>query len=187
MQNTDLSNTKTFDFEVFKKSALPSKEQFHEIASNKALLANRPMWVSVLLRVLLAAILSINVPIHWVLIWLTLSLLANFSIKRRSVEFAQLLTENPQSMTEHMKLKVKTYKNVWLVNGLLWGLASVLAQIWLSDLHRILTYTILTAAIYLFLTRNCADKKLMNQVSSLILGIPFIAAFVRAKRVGRQA
>jgi signal transduction histidine kinase len=179
MQNTDSSSSKTFDFEVFKKSALPSKEQFYEVASNKSLLAIRPVWVSVSLRILLAAILCISAPLYLVLIWLALSLIANYGIMRLSSEFVNLVSEHPQFMTEQMKLKVKTYKNVWLLNGLIWGGASVLAQIWLVELPRILTYTVLTAAIYLFLTRNCANKKLMNQVSSLILGIPLAAALVR--------
>jgi two-component system, sensor histidine kinase len=179
MQKTDAYNSKTFDFEVFKKSALPSKEQFYEVASNTSLLAIRPVWVSVSLRLLLAAILSISAPLYLVLIWLALSLAANYSIMRLSFEFSQMVLDHPKYMTEQMKLKVKTYKNVWLINGLIWGCASVLAQLWLGELPRILTYTVLTAAIYLFLTRNCANKKLMNQVSSLILGIPFAAALVR--------
>ncbi len=179
MQNADSSNSKTFDFEVFKKSALPSKEQFYEIARSKSLLTFRPVWVSVLLRLLLAAILSISVPLYVVLIWLTLSLATNFGIIRLSLVFTQLVSQNPLLMTEQMKQTVKTFKLVWLLNGVAWGVASILAQIWLTELPRILTYTVLTAAIYLFLTRNCADKKLMNQVTSLILGIPFAAACVR--------
>ena len=179
MQNTDAYNSKTFDFEVFKKSALPSKEQFYEVASNKSLLADRPVWVSVALRLLLAAILCISAPVYLVLIWLVLSLAANYSIMRLCIEFSQMVTEHPKYMTEQMQLKVCKYKKVWLINAVIWGGASVLAQIWLGELPRILTYTVLTAAIYLFLTRNCANKKLMNQVSSLILGIPFTAALVR--------
>lgn len=179
MQNTDSSNSKTFDFEVFKKSALPSKENFFEVASNTALLAIRPLWVSVSLRVLLALLLSISVPIHWVFIWLVLSLAVNHGLKLLSREFSQLLSEKPQLMTEQMKVTVNLYKKVWCANALVWGCSSILAQVWLTDLPRVLTYTVLSASVYLFLTRNCANKALMNQVSVLMLGVPFVAAFAR--------
>lgn len=179
MQNNDLSNTKTYDFESFKKSALPLKENFYEVASNRILLELRPLWVSLLLRVLLAAILSFGVPIYLVLIWFLASLISNYYIGRESKAFLTLLSEKPMFMTEQMKRSVKTFKNAWFVNAIVWGCSGILAQIWLSDVTRVLTITTLTAVVYLFLTRNCANRKLMHQVSALILGISFIAALGR--------
>lgn len=179
MPSEDASNVKTFDFEVFKKSSLPSKEQFYEASSNKSLLAVRSVWASVSLRVLLTVILCIDAPIYLVLVWLTLSLLANFSIRNTCLRYSQLASESPQYVTEQMRHIITNFKKIWLINGIIWGGASILAQIWLGELARIVTYMILTAAIYLFLTNNCANKKLTYQVSGLILLIPFAAAFTR--------
>jgi signal transduction histidine kinase len=179
MQNNDLSKAETYDFEAFKKSRLPLKEHFYEVASNQTLLELRPLWVSLLLRVLLAAVLSFSVPVYLVLIWLVASLFSNYYIGRESAVFSKLLSEKPQFMTERMKRSVKTFKRAWLVNSIVWGCSGILAQIWLTDVTRVLTVTVLTAVVYLFLTRNCADRRLMHQVSALILGIPFIAAIGR--------
>lgn len=179
MQNSDASNSKTFDFEAFKKSALPSKENFFEVASNTALLENRPLWVSVSLRMLMALILSTGAPVTVVLLWLALTLGINFYLTLISVEYERLISSKPQFMTEQMKRKVSLYKKVWCANAIVWGCSSIFAQIWVGEMARAITYTVLTAAVYLFLTRNCADKKLMNQVSGLMLGTPFVVALFR--------
>lgn len=179
MQNNDLSNAKTYDFEVFRKSALPSKENFFEVAGYTALLAPRPIWVSVSLRVLLALILSISVPIYWVIAWITLSLFANYGINRLSFEFSQLISAKQLFMTEQMTRKVNLYKRIWQANAILWGGSSILAQIWLADIPKVLAYTVLSTTVYLFLTRNCANKALMNQVSGLMLSMPLVVAFAR--------
>lgn len=179
MQNYDPSNVKTYDFEAFKKSALPSKEQFYEVSRNQSLFEIRPLWVSLLLRALIAAILSFGVPIYLVLIWLIASLISNYYIGYESKVFSTLLSAKPMFMTEQMKRSVKTFKNAWYVNAIVWGCSGILAQICLNDLTRVLSVTILTAVVYLFLTRNCANIKLMHQVSALILGIPFLAALGR--------
>ncbi len=179
MQNPDTSNSQTFDFEVFKKSALPPKEDFFEVANNTALLATRPKWVSVSLRILLAVVLSFGVPLALVFLWFLLSFAINFCLSRLAAEYELLLSEKPQYMTEQMKRKVNLYKNVWCANAVVWGCSSILAQVWLDDTARALAYTVLVTATYLFLTRNCADKVLMNKVSGLMLGIPFVVALIR--------
>ena len=179
MQNNDPSRAKTYDFEAFKESALPLKEHFYEVESNKFLLGYRHIWVSLMLRILLAAILSFGVPIYLVLIWFVASLICNYYIGRESKMFTTLLFAKPMFMTEQMKRCVKNFKCTWHVNAIVWGSSGILAQIWLSDIARVLSLTTLTAVVYLFLTRNCANKKLMHEVSFLILGIPFIAATCR--------
>jgi signal transduction histidine kinase len=177
MQNNGGFNSKTFDFEGFNKSTLPSKEQFYELEAYKSLLEIRPLWVSVLLRLLISAILGFGVPLYLILIWLAVSLLANNYIKHYNIVFAQLVSEKPLVMTKQMRQIVKSFSNTWYINAFVWGCAGILAQIWLSDLPRVLVLSTLAAATYLFIARNCASMKLMNQVSSLILGIPLLGGF----------
>lgn len=177
MQNNDGFNSKTFDFEEFNKSALPSEKRFYELEAYKFLLEIRPLWVSLLLRILISVILSFGVPPSLILLWLAISLFSNHYIKHYNIVFSKLVCEKPLVMTKQMMQVVKSFKNVWYLNALVWGCSGILAQIWLSDLPRALVFSTLAAATYVFIVRNCVNRKFMYQISSLTLGIPFLGGF----------
>jgi signal transduction histidine kinase len=177
MQHNGEFNSKTYSFEEFNKSTLPSKEQFYELEAYKFLLEIRPLWVSVLLRILISAILSFGVPPNLILLWLAISLFLNSYLKHCNSVFAQLASEKSMLVTEQMLLLVKSYKKIWCLNAFVYGCSGILAQIWLVDLPRALVLSTLAAATYIFIVRNCINRKFMYQISSLILGIPFLGGF----------
>ena len=179
MQTPTFQNTSFFSFEDQKQAALPPKEEFYSAEADRHLLALRPLWVSVSLRLILAGIICLEAPLHLTLAWLILSLTANCFIKRSYLEYASLIANNIPTFAPEIKRVVSYFHKVWYVNAILWGSSTILIEIWLSDRNKSIAYSVLTAAIYLFLTRNCANRKLMNEVSSLILGIPLIAAICR--------
>lgn len=186
MQTATFQNTSFFSFEDQKQSTLPPKEQFYSAEADRHLLSLRPLWVSVSLRLALAGIICLEAPITLTLVWLVLSLITNYFIKSAYLEYSSLLANKIPTFAPEIKRVVSNFHKVWYVNAILWGSSTILIEIWLSDRNKSLAYSILTAAIYLFLTRNCANKKLMNEVSSLILGIPFIAAVCRLLLAGNS-
>lgn len=179
MQTPTFQNTSFLSFEGQKQAALPPKEEFYSAQADKHLLALRPLWVSVSLRVVLAGIICLDAPLYLTLAWLILSLTANYFIKISYLEYASLIANKIPTFAPETKRVVSYFHKVWYVNAILWGSSTILIEIWLSDRNKSIAYSVLTTAIYLFLTRNCADKKLMNEVSSLILGIPLVAAICR--------
>lgn len=183
MQATNFQNTKLFSFEDLKASSLPTREQFFAIESHRQLISPRPLWVAVFFRLVMIAILSIGVPLHIVAIWGVASFAANHWLFGLIKTYRDLTADKPRVMTQQMKQISTRFKIVYELNCYIWAGSSVLAQFWLSDtafdVPRVLAHTLLTAILYLFLSRNCSHVKVMHRVSFIILGLPFLAALLR--------
>lgn len=175
----NFQNTKLFSYEDSHASSLPSQEEYFAFESHRQLISSRPVWVSVFFRLLMIAVLSIGVPPYLVLIWAVVSFSANHWLIQLIDSYRQLTAQKPRLMTEQMKQTAKQFKFAYEINCVIWACASALAHFWLSDLPRVLVHTVLTAILYLFLTRNCSDVSVMNRVSIIILGLPLLAALVK--------
>jgi signal transduction histidine kinase len=179
MQHLSFQNTKLFSYEDTHVSSLPSKEEYFALESHRQLISPRPVWISVFFRLLMIAVLSIGVPPYLVLIWAVVSFSANHWLIQLIDSYRQLTAQKPSLMTAQMKQTAKQFKFACEINCVVWACASALAHFWLSDLPRVLVHTVLTAILYLFLTRNCSDVKLMHRVSLILLSLPLLAALVK--------
>jgi two-component system, sensor histidine kinase len=179
MQTTNFQNTRLFSFEDLRQSALPSKEQFFALESNRQLLSARPLWLSIFLRMLMLAVLSMGVPTYLVLIWVVLSLSVNQWLYHLINIYERLTANNPHEMSEQMRDVSKQFKVVFELNAIVWAGASILSQYWLSDLPRVLVHTVLTAVMYLMVTLNCSHLGVMHRVTFITLGLALVANLFR--------
>ena len=180
MQATNFQNTKLFSFEDLKASSISTKEQYVAIESHKQLISSHEAaWISLIFRILMIAILSQGVPLYIVALWATISILAFKWHTNLSKTYAEITADKPLSMTQQMKKIASEFKMVYQLNCIIWAVAIVIAQFWLEDLPRVLALSVLTAVLYLSLSRNCSHVAVMNRVSLIILGLPFLAGLFR--------
>lgn len=179
MQTATFQNTRLFSFEDQKNSSLLPKHKFYASETNRHLLSHRSLWVSISLRVILAGIICLEAPLGLTLTWLTSSLIVNYFIQRICKEYSILSDDKETKFSAQRKSKVNLFQKIWYVNAILWGSSAIFMEIWLDDRNKFLAYSVLTAATYLFVTRNCSNKSLMNEVTALILGVPLIVAISR--------
>jgi signal transduction histidine kinase len=180
MQATNFQNTKLFSFEDLKASSLSTKEQYIAIESHKQLISShKPAWISLVFRTLMIAILSFGVPLHMVVLWAIASTSAFKWHTYLSKKYGDLTADKPHVMTQQMKKISSEFKLVYQLNCIIWAGAIVLAQFWLADLPRVLAMSVLTAVLYISLSRNCSHVALMHRVSLIMLGLPFLAGLFR--------
>lgn len=180
MQATNFQNTKLFSFEDLKASSIFTKEQYIAIESHKILISShKAAWISLVLRILMIAILSVGVPPYMVVCWAIASVGAFQWHSSLSKIYADLTADKPRVFTPQMKKISSQFKMVYQLNCVIWTVAIVLAQFWLADLPRVLALSVLTAVIYISLSRNCSHVALMHRVSLIMLGIPFLAGLYR--------
>jgi signal transduction histidine kinase len=180
MTATNFQNTKLFSFEDLKASSISTKEQYIAIESHKQLISShKPAWISLVFRILMIAILSQGVPLYMVALWATISIIAFKWHTNLSKRYAEITAVKPRAMTQQMKKIASEFKFVYQLNCIIWAGAIVLAQFWLADLPRVLALSVLTAVLYLSLSRNCSHVTVMNRVSLIILGLPFLAGLFR--------
>ncbi len=180
MQTTNFQNTKLYSFEDLKLSSLPTKEHFFALESNKQLLSPRPLWLSIFLRVLMLAVLSLGVPTYLELIWIVLSLSVNQWLYHLINIYERLTANSPREMSEQMRDVSKQFKVVFELNAIVWAGASILSQYWLADdLPRVLVHSLLTAVMYLMVTLNCSHVGVMHRVTFITLGLALLANLFR--------
>jgi signal transduction histidine kinase len=178
MQATNFQNTKLFSSEDLKASSLSTKEQYIAIESHKQLISShKPAWISLVFRTLMIAILSLGVPMSIVVVWAIASTAAFQWHTHLSEKYIALTAEKPLVMTAQMKKISTQFKLVYQLNCIIWAGAIGLAQFWLADLPRVLAMSVLTAVLYISLSRNCSHVTLMHRVSLIMLGLPFLAGF----------
>lgn len=174
MLQADQTEANTYDFVDHKKTVIPTKEQFYELERIKHFTQKRPWWVSFALRVLMLGVLLVNVPLYLGLVWFTLSLIVLYIMHVVCNDFNLQAKTNKNFSVSGMIHKFQKLKATWFFGAVILGCASVLAQFWLPVDLSVILHTVLTAVLYLFLTRNCADKKFMNQITCTILGTAFL-------------
>ncbi len=170
----DLTSEKTLNNEGLKKSDLPSKEQFFELETLKELTYKRPLWVSMGLRLLMGAVLLANVPVYLVFSWFSLSILTLYAMHASCAYFYKQMPNTANFLANELREKFQKFKVIWFLNAVAIGSGSILAQLWLSTHQKMFFHTVLTATMYLFLTRNCADKRFMNQITLSMIGTSFL-------------
>ena len=171
LPDTFLQTSKTYSFDENADGNLLCKEEILKFENNRMLLEHRPMRVSAFFRLLTAAILATNVPLYWVALWLVLVFGSNVWLLHYIDVYDKLLagSGDQKVSTPEMLTVVQQFKRVWYLNAVIWGLSCLLAQIWLPDIPRVLSFTVMGCVMYLFLTRNCADRKLMHGISAILL------------------
>ena len=175
MQHLRFQNTKLFSYEDTQTSSLPTKEEYFALESHKKLISVRPVWITVVLRLLMVLILSFGVPLGVVLIWGITSFVAYYWLAKLSEAYKIQALEKPRFSTEAMRRTSTRFKYVYEINCFIWASASFLAQFWLFDLPRILVHILLISVFYVFLTRNYTHLKVMYRASLIFLGLPIIA------------
>lgn len=159
----------------------PEQDAWCLFESNRLLLEPRKVVISTIFRLITTVALVFHAPILLVISWVILIFSANFWMKRLLMAYSARLKRlpAPNMMTKTMLRIVERYKMAWLINCGIWGVLSFLSQLWLPDLQRVVCVAILNALMFLSITRTCVDRKLMHQVSGILIISQLLSAFLR--------
>ena len=160
---------------------LPDQAQWCLLESNRLLLEPRKQFISTIFRLIATAALAFNAPLGLVLSWMFLIFGTSYWMKRLiSAYSARLKSQlNTNLMSAAMTRIVKRYKTAWLINCGVWGLLSLMSQIWLPDAPRTICVAILNALMFLSITRTSVNRLLMHQVSAILIVSQLISCLVR--------
>jgi signal transduction histidine kinase len=160
---------------------LPDQEQWCVLESNRLLLEPRKLVISTIFRLIATAALLVNVPLGLIATWVTLAFGMGFWMKRLISAYSVSLRRqaNTNLMSASMTRIVQRYKTAWLINCVVWGLLSLLSQIWLPDAARTICVAVLNALMFLSITRTSVDRVLMHRVSAILIVSQLIASLVR--------
>jgi signal transduction histidine kinase len=163
------------------QSTLPSKKVWSEFESNRLLLEPRPQVVSTIFRLVAVAALVMFAPLIWVVAWTVLVFGSSIWMRRFIRAYAQTMNAlpRPMVMTPDMHAIARAYKQAWLINSLIWGCLSFLAQMWLPEGARLVCVVVLNALMFMSITRTHISKRLMHRVSAILLISQFAFVLMR--------
>lgn len=161
--------------------ALSAQDEWNRLESNRLLLEPRKQVISSLFRLIATAALVMYAPLALVAIWVILVFGSNYWMRRFIIAYAQLRREQPNlsKMTPAMEVVVQGYKQAWLINCVIWGSLSFLAQFWLPEAPRLACVVVLNALMFLSITRTYVDRWLMHWVSGILIVTELIFVLLR--------
>jgi signal transduction histidine kinase len=151
--------------------ALPAKEVWCEFESNRLLIEPRPQIVSTIFWLVAIAALVGFAPLALIAVWSIFVFGSNIWMRRFIRKYAQAMNAlpSPTVMTPAMHAIARAYKLAWLINSLIWGCLSFLAQMWLPEAARLMCIVILNALMFMSIGRTHMSKHLMHKVSAILL------------------
>ena len=161
------------------QTTLPTKDQWDALESSRVLLEPRTAATATLFALSLATLLILHAPTVLVAAWTILIFGVYFWILHLVGAYATLLASQPTVMTDQMTRIVQRYKGVWYLQCVFWGLSSLLSQLWLPDIPRVICLVILNALMFLTLARTSANRQFMHVATAILIGLPFISALIR--------
>ena len=160
-------------------TALPSKDAWMALESSRRLLESRKHFLTILYVLGTVALLIPYAPVGLVIVWVALILGVYFCIVTLSRSYLRLLESQPSVMTTDMTRMVERYKIAWYLFCAIWSLSTVLSQLWLPDLPRVLCIVILNALMFVALSRTYVERRVMHISSSIFILLPFMSALLR--------
>ena len=150
---------------------LPAKEVWCEFESNRLLIEPRPQIVSTIFGLVAIAALVGFAPLALIAVWSILVFGSNIWMRRVIRKYGQAMNAlpSPTVMTPAMHAIARAYKQAWLINSLIWGCLSFLAQMWLPEAARLMCIVILNAMMFMSIGRTHMSKHLMHKVSAILL------------------
>lgn len=161
------------------KIPLPSKHEWMALESNRRLLESRKHFFGTLFVLSTATLLIQHVPAGLVIVWMTLIFGIYFWITTLIRSYIRLLESQPRVMTAHMTRIFGRYKIAWYLLCAAWGLSTVLSQLWLPDVPRVIGIVILNALMFFAISRTYVDRRVMHIGSSILILLPFLSALLR--------
>jgi signal transduction histidine kinase len=152
------------------------KNQWLDFEANRALLEPRASLTSVLLRLAMVLGLILHTPYLWIALWLTLSVASNAWMSHLISEYGKQLLKHPKAMTQSMVLIAHRYKQFWIINSAIWGFAAALYINWVPHDNQVFCMCIMLALAAMSITRTHSHRKLMHQVSAMLIGSQILFA-----------
>ena len=154
MQQSPEFNKTVFTQLNSRPTILPSKDEWVALESSRRLLESRKHFFGTLFVLATASLLIQHVPVGLVIVWMALIFSIYFWITTLIRSYNQLLESQPNVISADMARIIKRYKIAWYLLCVAWGLSTLLSQLWLSDVPRVLGIVILNALMFFAISRT---------------------------------
>ncbi len=162
-----------------KPTVLPSKVEWITLESSRRLLQPRKYYVVSFFVLATTALLIQYAPVGLVIAWMSLTIGVYFWIMTLVSSYNQLLESQPNVISAEMTRILKRYKIAWYVLCVVWSLSTVLSQLWLPDVPRVMSIVILNALMFLAISRTHVNRRVMHIGSAIVIVLPFMSGVLR--------